>query len=51
MEKSNLTFSDMSVNEISEVGMEIQLYISMAEGHRLGIWTQTQEGDHLCLGL
>lgn len=49
MEKRNLTLPDMSVNEISEVGMEIQLCTSMAEGHRLDIWTQILEGDHPCL--
>ncbi|GAB5575461.1 integrin alpha-10 isoform X1 [Prionailurus iriomotensis] len=36
VEKRNLTLPDMSVNEISEVGMEIQLCTSMAEGHRPG---------------
>lgn len=51
MEKRNLTLPDMSVNEISGMGMEIQLYTSMAEGHRLDIWTQTQKGDHPCLEL
>lgn len=39
--KRNLTFPDMSVNEISGVGMEIQLCTSMAEGHRLD---RTQTG-------
>lgn len=51
MEKRNLTLPDVSVNEISGVGMEIQLHTGMADGHRLDFWTQTQEGDHPCLEL
>lgn len=35
MEKRNLTLSDRSVNEISGMGMEIQLCISMAEVRHL----------------
>jgi hypothetical protein len=35
VEKSNLTLLDMSVNEISGMGVEIQLCIGVAEGHRI----------------
>lgn len=51
VEQRKLTLPDMSVNEISGIGMEIQLCNSMAEGHRLDIWTQTQEANHPCLEL
>lgn len=49
VEKGNLTLPDMSVNEIWGIGMEIHLCNSMAEGHSLDIWTQTQEENHPCL--
>ena len=48
VEKRKLPLPGMSVNEISRIGMEIQLCNSMAEGHSLDISTQTQEGNHPC---
>ena len=51
VEKRKLPLPGMSVNEISRIGMEIQLCNSMAEGHSLDISTQTQEGNHPCLEL